>query len=386
MDRQGIKAQLQRITALDIISFFPRLCLSFQARKAELVDDVLNKASDQELTAALGIHQTQLKANQGISSPDAATGEGYGLEGAPDFPAAPTESDIRTAQSDFCARFTNEALRTVTCAICGRETPVKDAHQRRLDSLDRTLLRPITAHPDMVLFDGCLLDLAGITSAGTCNDNVMFHTCNSCEGGIRRGDRPEYSLARGTWVGDVPTELKNLTYAEELLIGLAKTTVQVIKLHPKGPSRGDPSTFQRGIRGTCSTYHHNIPEVVRMLEDKLLPLPPRIFSSTLSVAFIGKQRITKESLKSLFAVSRRRVYAALLWLQAHNPLYADISISSEVLAQLPYNDVPREILSLMRYSQDTTLLNAENTRYTDEDERAEDDTGKLLDLLAEYER
>lgn len=170
-----------------------------------------------------------------------------------------------------------------------------------------------------------------------------------------------------------------MTFAEELLIRLAKTSVHIVKLYFKTVHSGDPQSLQCALKGTCSTYRQNIPEVVRMLEDKLLPLPPAIFSSMLSVAFIGSQKISKENLWSLFTVSRRRVYTALMWLKEHNALYGGIRVSMETLRQLPENDVPQEILAGIRYSEDESLVLAEDTRYNrDEDE---DENSAVLVLV-----
>lgn len=167
-----------------------------------------------------------------------------GLDGTPTFPQAPTNNDILVSQHEYLKAFTMDAIQTSTCAICGRETLVKSLSNRRFGSLDQSLLWPLHPHSDMVRFNGCLIDLSGIVTVGTNNDNLILQSCQDCDRNLDKKKRPYYSLARGTWVGNVPIELKNLTYAEELLIGLAKTSVQVIKLYAKGRCKGDPSTLQ----------------------------------------------------------------------------------------------------------------------------------------------
>jgi hypothetical protein len=356
------------MTIPDLIASFPQLLLSWRDKKKDLVANVLANISADELQQVINLHKVQRLAeqqqrnwnNQVSDVPDNPT------LNVPMFPTAPSNEEILLSQHQYLAALTNETLRIVECGMCGRETPKLEVCERRLASFDRTLLKPIIHHRDMVLFDGCLLHIPGIVCLGTRNDDLIIQVCKNCEKDIVRHRQPFYALSRGTWVGETPAELQGLTMAEELLIGLARTCVQVIKLYSKGQAHGDPSALQRGIRGTCSTYRQNIPEVVRMLEDKLLPLPSTIFSSTLSIAFIGKQKISRESIRSLFNVSRKRVYSSLLWLKRHNDLYADIEISGETLSQLPENDVPREILGLMRYSDDDSILTSEDTSYTDQ--------------------
>lgn len=76
-------------------------------------------------------------------------------------------------------------------------------------------------------------------------------------------------------------------------------------------------------------------------------------------------------------MSRKRVYSSLLWLKDHNEFYADITICAQTLAQLPENDVPREILGLARYSEDESILRSEDTGYTDQAEGGDETEGEV---------
>lgn len=213
---------------------------------------------------------------------------------------------------------------------------MSDSCTRQLSSIDKALLTPFTS-PLQYGYDRWVsVAFAWYRDPW---DLQQTDVCGECKNDIQWEWQPYYSLAHGCWVGDMPKELGALTFAEELLIGLAKTSVQIVKLFFKTVHSGDPQSLQCALKGTCLTYWQNIPEVVQMLKDKLLPHPPTIFSLTLSVAFIRSQKISRENLRSLFTVCWKRVYTALLWLKDHNDLYAGIRVSVETLWQLPENNV-----------------------------------------------
>ena len=45
-----------------------------------------------------------------------------------------------------------------------------------------------------------------------------------------------------------------------------------------------------------------------------------------------------------YTVRREKVHRALLWLKHHNRAYADIDISDDLLAKLPVNGVPNQVV------------------------------------------
>ncbi|KIK71877.1 hypothetical protein PAXRUDRAFT_72771, partial [Paxillus rubicundulus Ve08.2h10] len=57
------------------------------------------------------------------------------------------------------------------------------------------------------------------------------------------------------------------------------------------------------------------------------------------------------------------VHNALMWLKANNPLYADINIADDLLGQLPEDDVPEEIASIIRHDPDDEIAVRESEGY-----------------------
>ncbi|KAJ6625146.1 hypothetical protein B0H10DRAFT_1671846, partial [Mycena sp. CBHHK59/15] len=155
---------------------------------------------------------------------------------------------------------------------------------------------------------------------------------------------PQYALANNLWIGRTPWQLQILTFPEQLLIALLYPRVFVFKLHPRCPGRKDPDTLQRGMRGTVSTYDLDSDGIASMLAGDLMPRPPAVLASVISVTYIGLGELPKNWLRSTFRVRRKVVSDALAWLKQNNPkYYGHIKIDGARIAALPEDDVPLEI-------------------------------------------
>ena len=62
-------------------------------------------------------------------------------------------------------------------------------------------------------------------------------------------------------------------------------------------------------------------------------------------------------------VNRTRVRMALDWLKENNPFYEHLTISAERLDALPKDDIPKEIVNLVKFSDDTRPLAEEQDGY-----------------------
>ncbi|KAJ6622667.1 hypothetical protein B0H10DRAFT_1683488, partial [Mycena sp. CBHHK59/15] len=155
---------------------------------------------------------------------------------------------------------------------------------------------------------------------------------------------PKFALANNLWVGRTPWQLQILTFPEQLLIALLYPRVFVFKLHPTCGGRMDPSTLQRGMRGTVSTYDLDSDGITSMLAGDLMPRPPAVLASVLSITYTALGELPKNFLRSTFRVRRKLVFDALSWLKQNNlKYYGDIKIDAARTAALPEDDVPWEI-------------------------------------------
>jgi hypothetical protein len=125
--------------------------------------------------------------------------------------------------------------------------------------------------------------------------------------------------------------------------------------------------LHHALRGNVATYPLNTKQIALLASSDVLPPSPTILATTIGVSFIGPKNLPQRNLPPFLRVNRTRVRVALEWLKVNNPLYADIAISQRNLDALPANGIPQEILSLVKFSDDTRLLAEEMDGYVPSD-------------------
>ena len=289
----------------------------------------------------------------------------------PGFLQAATPFARERCYTQFYHATSNAALDKCVCAVCGRECAVQE---------DDVLLMPLSLIPNShrlvpavphiahELFEGKLLEPEGVTVE---EEDPIVSVCGECmqELNKSRDVPPKLALANRMWVGKVPWELQVLTFPEQLLIAWLYPRVYVFKLFPKRQmATGGLSNLQRAMRGNVSTYQMNMDAIASMIEGKMMPRPPSILASLITITFVAAGKIPKSWLHTTFRVRRAVVMAALLWLKHNNAkYYGDVEISPARLAHLPEDDVPEEIHSLVRQTEDVDVLNEESDGYVPRD-------------------
>ena len=67
------------------------------------------------------------------------------------------------------------------------------------------------------------------------------------------------------------------------------------------------------------------------------------------------------------------VHDALRWLKLNNQkYYGDIDIDTDLLNRLPEDDIPQELVSIVRQSSDTGIVAQESDGYVPQEENTED--------------
>lgn len=125
-------------------------------------------------------------------------------------------------------------------------------------------------------------------------------------------------MRAGLWIGKVPNELAVLTPLEVAMISRAIPTV-FVKVLVKG---------QLGATGGGYCVQNKVSDVVKSLR---MPRPPS------SAGFVY---IRRNSSFRLERVRPDKIRAALVWLNANNKLYCDVTIDEEVMALLEREDQP----------------------------------------------
>jgi hypothetical protein len=281
-----------------------------------------------------------------------------------ELPTAPQMIDCYRAFFDATS---NRAMAFVVCGVCARNVNVDQQRVRdyRIGSLPNGhRLIPRFHHSSHTLYEGMLLEPKGVKMRGC---DVVVSVCGECVTslGKTKENPPPYSLANNMWIGNIPWELQRLTFPEQLLVALIYPRVFVFKLFPKKGRRShDVSTLQRGMRGNVSSYELNVDGMASMVQGKLMPRPPAILASVIAVTFIGLGQLPQKWLHSTFRVRRQVILDALVWLKKNNArYYGDIDIDNGRLECLPVDDVPPEILGIVRQTEDITLVDRESDGY-----------------------
>jgi hypothetical protein len=288
------------------------------------------------------------------------------------FLAVPTEEEVKNCYGRFYHATSNTAVEMSICGVCARECSVVDDQVKKvlLSNLPNTnRLIPTKSHSAQQLFDGKLLEPTGVM---TIDDQITITICHACHEELKKpGEKPpKFSLANRLWIGPIPWQLQVLTFPEQLLIALLYPRVYVFKLFPKRyHGARNVSGLQRAMRGNVSTYELNAEGIASMVEGKLMPRPPAILASLISVTFIAVGELPKSWIHSTFRVRRQVVFEALQWLKRHNSkYYGNIDISAQRIQNLPEDDVPEEITSLIRQSEDTGVVDQESEGYIPPDD------------------
>jgi hypothetical protein len=228
-------------------------------------------------------------------------------------------------------------------------------------------LYPYDVHHVYALMRGMLLHNRALRNNA---EGQKGSLCYDCLRDLKSRKRPKFSLSNGMWVGEVPYELLALTLLEKILIARYYPAAYVVKLFPKvkGARHWNPAGLNSGVRGNVSTYRLNITDIVDMVDLNVLPPPARMLAAVIAVTIIGPKGFPEKTMPGFLRVRRLRVREALVWLKANNPLYANIEICEETLAQFLEDDIPEEILGTVKYLDDVMQLERERAGYVVDDD------------------
>ena len=142
-------------------------------------------------------------------------------------PRPPSKKLLHKILSGFIADTSPSNFMEAGCASCGQLTPMKllkdlKSLKLNLDPLKsikgltrmerKAVNEPITEIKGPVLAHGCKM------------------ICQSCRKYLKKGKTPPLSLANSLWLGEVPSELSNLTYVEQLLISRVRHNWCIVKV------------------------------------------------------------------------------------------------------------------------------------------------------------
>ena len=298
------------------------------------------------------------------------------------FMEIPNADEERLCYEAFYDATSNEALLLKTCPVCAREKLAKEGEETLLLSdesvievLSNTSLNDGVGRETMIL-----RHLLEVNEGG-----VGCWMCFECIRPLERRTLPKLSLANNLWIGDVPSILTGLSIPEQLLIARHYPRCYIFKLFPRDIDNHIPlDQLYSGMAGNASLFELNTQEVVQMIRGQRMPSSVRTLASIIAITFVGSKKLQKDWLKKTFRVRRGVVYDALAWLRVHNPIYGDIEIDEDRLKELPEDDVPEELLTVIRRENDDELAEKERESYLlADDERVDDEEiDESMEVLA----
>jgi hypothetical protein len=104
-------------------------------------------------------------------------------------------------------------------------------------------------------------------------------------------------------------------------------------------------------------------DMVRMLKGQFMPSPVVTLASIIAITFVGSKKLPMGWLKKMFWMRRHVIHKVLVWLQKNNPIYIDIHIGRSWLNELPEDDVPYKLLSVMHQQNDDEVVERERESY-----------------------
>ena len=280
------------------------------------------------------------------------------------FPRIFTDEEERKWVDEARRRTSPETNINGCCVVCGRLKELNDlsivTEHELLRARHLLWRRSCYKHvPDFYFeykvghsrLDGLVLDAEGLVEVdeneGFDGAPLMAWMCTECRERLRKNKLPGHALANSLWTGaGLVKELSDLTWAEEKLVCRIHVSVQVQKCRSVRNWRWDAFYPQPKVKGHIITYPVD-PSVVL----KRLPLKPEGLVKLVKIVFMAREKPSfQEACRSrFFLVRREKVLRALVWLKEHNPLYRDIELDYEALAQLPEEGMIPEIYNCMTF-------------------------------------
>ena len=239
-------------------------------------------------------------------------------------PKPPSERLLHKILTGFIADTSPSNFIEAGCASCGQLIPIKQLTPIKSLKSSLELLRSqdngITRLERKTVNDP-IDEIQGPVIAQNCKG-----ICHTCCKFLKKGKTPPLSLANGLWLGEVPLELRNLTYVEQLLISRVRHNRCIVKV----------ASGRYKMRANAISFTNPVPKIYDML-------PPSIseLDEVLACIFTGPCQPTKADIeRTPWLVPRNRVADALNWLKLNHYDYVDLVISKENLLQYPEHDAP----------------------------------------------
>ena len=238
------------------------------------------------------------------------------------FPPAPPSAKLcQNIVSDFCADTSPDVFEEAGCSVCGKLTPVCEMEElSEVENINLLKVDGVTRKARCKTSDP-VRELKGPILAPGCS-----RVCPICAESLDKKKMPTLALANGLWVGEIPDELKDLTYAEQLLIARVRHNRCIVKV----------SSCMFKMRANAISFSNPMPKIYNVL-----PPPIEEMDEVLAFIYTGPCKpTTADFQRTPLLVRRLKVSKALLWLKLNHVDCYDCEISEENLASYPEEGPP----------------------------------------------
>ena len=245
-------------------------------------------------------------------------------------PVVASNSLMNQIIRDWCNDIHSDNIAEEGCTVCGQLTLKKTLTTYTKCSFDKTLLIPSTHG---------MLDITRLERKnqqevikevkGEVRDMKCSGVCPNCIKSLNKGNLPTNALANSLWLGEIPEQLQNLSYAEQLLIARVRHNRCILRV----------SSGMHKMRANAIMFANPTPKVY-----DILPPPIEEISEVLAFIYTGPCQPTKDELKRTpLLVRRNKVACALEWLKLNHKDYADLEISYRNLNEYSEDSPPVSI-------------------------------------------
>ena len=241
------------------------------------------------------------------------------------FPPKPCDKKaVSSIINGFVAQTSFSNLEEHGCAVCGALTPI--AGLISLDTIDKKLLncliKPDVTRKERTWKREEIEEISGPVLASSCK-----HICIKCHNTVKKGKVPTLALANGLWLGDVPPQLQNLSWTEQLLISKVIRNRCVIRVS---------KSKMHKMRANAICHAVPMPKIYSTLPPKRSEL-----DEVLAFLYVGPTMPTPNDFKRTpLLIRRNRVIDALEWLKLNHTDYANIEISKENMSEYSEDESP----------------------------------------------
>ncbi|KIO27741.1 hypothetical protein M407DRAFT_72777, partial [Tulasnella calospora MUT 4182] len=161
-------------------------------------------------------------------------------------------------------------------------------------------------------------------------DHCQVLLCEECDAALGKGQMPRFALANELYRGVLPQDLTDLTWVEEMVCSIYRTTAHVTRLY-QSTNPSDPLVFH----GNTCAHDMNVISTATVL-----PRTPTDIVGQLSVIFVGPWKLKPQALKAVFRIRKAKVWRFLIWLKQNNVLYRNLPLSTDNLNLYSDDDIP----------------------------------------------